>query len=131
MGLGPRGGKRMKNETWTVKVFKFTGVGGHQPTGETLLAGAAEADALTLAKAWNLEQKREGEKTGFAMTEGSLYAMCVPDTTGDDDAVREAVRHARDAACRNEDNPQCAIDHVRLAEWLEELLRLRKEKTKE
>lgn len=115
-------------KTWTVKIFKFTGVGGHQPTGEVVAAGLPEGEALGTAKAWNQERKRDGQATGFVMTEGTLYAMCVPDEAGDDDAlVAEAASHARDAACQNADNPACALDHARLAEWLEELLRRRKE----
>ena len=72
----------MKIETWTVKVFKFTGANGYQPTGEILLFQANEINALEYAKAWNLKRKQEGEKTGFPMTEGTLYAMCVPDIDG-------------------------------------------------
>lgn len=39
----------------------------------------------------------------------------------------EAIKHAREVAGKC-DNKACGMQHKQLAEWLEELVRLRKEK---
>jgi len=46
----------------------------------------------------------------------------------DDDLIREAIDHARTVACRVDS--ACALEHTRLAEWLEELLQLREKTSK-